>query len=93
MHVHRAFLYIYLPSVHAYDVKLANFTFFFFWFFGGREHKTTSAYQLYGNFGEKFPSNGTSIFLGTENRNGIELYYLLNTGKLFTFSRLEAWPW
>ena len=35
-----------------------------------------SAYHLYGNFGEKFPSNGTGIFFGTENRNGIELYHL-----------------
>ena len=35
--MHHAFLYISLPSVHDYDVKLSNFT-----FFGGREHKTTS---------------------------------------------------
>ena len=32
-----------------------------------------SAYHLYGNFSEKFPSNGTFV-LGTGNRNGIELY-------------------
>ena len=25
-----------------------------------------SAYHLYGNFGEKFPSNDTGIFFGTE---------------------------
>ena len=34
--------------------------------------ESLSAYHLYGNFGEKFPSNGTSIFIGTENKNGIE---------------------
>ena len=50
-----------------------------------------SAYHLYGNFGEKFPSNGTGIFFGTENRNGIELYHLQNTHKLFALSRLKAW--
>ena len=45
------------------------------------------------NFGEKFLSNGAGIFFGTENRNGIELYHLQNTGKFFAFSRLEAWQW
>ena len=39
-------------------------------------YSTLSAYRLYGNFAEKFPSNGTGIFFGTENRNGIELYHL-----------------
>ena len=39
-------------------------------------YSTLSAYRLYGNFGEKFPSNGTGILFGTENRNGIELYHL-----------------
>ena len=47
-----------------------------------------SAYHLYGNFSEKFPSNGTGIFFGTENSNGIELYHLQNTGKFFSFSFL-----
>ena len=56
-----------------------------------RVFKMLSAYHLYGNFGEKFPSNGTGIFLGTENRNRIELYHLQNTGKFFAFSRNEAW--
>ena len=55
--------------------------------------KLLSAYHLYGNFGEKFSSNGTGIFFGTENRNGDELYHLQNTGKYFAFSRLEAWHW
>ena len=50
-----------------------------------------SAYHLHENFGGKFPSNGTGIFLGTENRNGIELYHLQNTGKVFAFSGHEAW--
>ena len=33
------------------------------------------------------------LFFGTENRNRVELYHLQNTGKLFTFSRHEAWHW
>ena len=37
LHVHHAFLYISLPSVHDYDVKMPNFT-----FCGEREHKTTT---------------------------------------------------
>ena len=36
LHVHHAFLYISLPSLHNYDVKPPNFT-----FYGGRDHKTT----------------------------------------------------
>ena len=40
--------------------------------------------------GGKFLSNGTGIFFGTENRNGIELYHLRNTGKVFAFSGHEA---
>ena len=55
--------------------------------------KTRSAHHLYGNFGEKFLSNGTGIFFGTENKNGIELYHLQNTRKFFTFSEHEAWHW
>ena len=50
-------------------------------------------YHLYWNFGEKFPSNATGIFFGTENRNGIELYHWQNTGKFFASSRHEAWHW
>ena len=30
-----------------------------------------SAYHLYGNFGEKFPSNGTGIFLAPETGTGL----------------------
>ena len=37
LHVHHAFLYIFLPSLHGYDVKLPNFT-----FCGGCERKTTT---------------------------------------------------
>ena len=37
LHVHHAFLYISLPSVHDYDVKMPNFT-----LCGEREHKTTT---------------------------------------------------
>ena len=37
LHVHHAFLYISLPSLHDYDVKIPNFT--FFW---GCTHKTTT---------------------------------------------------
>ena len=47
------------------------------------------AYLLYGNFSEKFPSNGTGIFFVTENRNGIELYHLQSTGTDFRF--LTTW--
>ena len=36
LHVHLAFLYISLPSLHDYDVELPNFT-----FYGGSELKTT----------------------------------------------------
>ena len=50
-----------------------------------------SACHLYGNFGENFPLNGTSIFFGTENRNGIELYHLQDIGKFFAFSRHDVW--
>ena len=35
LHVHHAFLYISLPLLHDYDVKMPNFT-----FCEGREHKT-----------------------------------------------------
>ena len=56
-----------------------------------RPPHTWSAYHLYENFDEKFPSNDTGIFLATENRNGIELYHVQNIGKFFTFSRHEAW--
>ena len=37
LHVHHAFLYISLPSLHDYDVEVPKFT-----FCGGREHKTTT---------------------------------------------------
>ena len=40
LHVHHTFLYISLPSLHDYDVKLHNFT-----FCGGRDwHKTTNLF-------------------------------------------------
>ena len=32
---------------------------------------TMSAYHLYGNFGEKFPSNGTGIFLAPRTGTGL----------------------
>ena len=37
LHVHHAFLYISLPSLHDYDVKLTNFA-----FCGGREKNSTT---------------------------------------------------
>ena len=37
----RFFLYIYLPSLHDYDVKMPNFT-----FCGRREHNTTTFFLL-----------------------------------------------
>ena len=39
LHVHHAFLYISLPSLHDYDVKMPNFT-----FYGGRKQATTTVY-------------------------------------------------
>ena len=35
------------------------------------EPATTSAYLLYGNFGEKFPSNGTGIFCAPKTGTGL----------------------
>ena len=55
---------------------------------------TLSAYHLYGNFGEKFPSNGTGIFCGhRKQERDHELHHLENTEKIFTSSRHEAWHW
>ena len=54
-----------------------------------RPHFFMSAYHLHGYLGGKIPSNGTGIFFGTKNRNGIELYHLQNTGKVFAFSGTE----
>ena len=39
--MHHAFLYISLPSLHNYDMKLPDFT-----FCGGREHKTTTSFSF-----------------------------------------------
>ena len=41
LHVHHAFLYVSLPSLHDNDVKVPNFT-----FSGGREHKTTTMFSF-----------------------------------------------
>ena len=41
LHVHLTFLYISLPFLHDYDVKLPNFT-----FSGGRKQATTKFYSL-----------------------------------------------
>ena len=38
LHVHQAFLYIFLPSLHDYDVKMFTLR-----FCRGREHKTTTS--------------------------------------------------
>ena len=45
---------------------------------------------VHGNFGGKFPSNGTGIIFSTVNNIGIELYHLQNTGKVLAFSGHEA---
>ena len=42
-HVHHAFLYISLSSLHDYDLKQPNFT-----FYGGREHKITNIWHIKG---------------------------------------------
>ena len=39
LHVHHAFLYISLPSLHDYDVKLPNCK-----FYGGRKQATTNLF-------------------------------------------------
>ena len=41
LHVHLTFLYISLPFLHDYDVKLPNFT-----FSAGRKQATTKFYSL-----------------------------------------------
>ena len=46
-----------------------------------KKSNTLSAYHFARKFRWKILSNGTGIFLGTENRNGIQLYHLQNTGK------------
>ena len=42
LQVHHPFLYISLPSLHEYDVKMPNFT-----FCRGREHNTTTFFFLF----------------------------------------------
>ena len=49
MHVHHAFLYISLPSLHDYDVKIPDVK-----FCGGREHKTTTFSFFFLNFDTVF---------------------------------------
>ena len=49
LHVHHAFLYISLPSLHEYDVKMPNFT-----FCRGREHNTTTFFFLFLYFDTVF---------------------------------------
>ena len=50
------------------------------------------AYHFYGNFGQDFPTNSSSIFFfRTENRNKVDLYHLQNIGKSFAFTR--NWHW
>ena len=39
LHVHHAFLYISLPSLHDYDVKMPNYK-----FYGGRKQATTNLF-------------------------------------------------
>ena len=39
LHVHHAFLYISLPSLHDYDVKMPNCK-----FYGGRKQETTNLF-------------------------------------------------
>ena len=42
LHVHHAFLYISLPPLHDYGVKLPNFT-----FYGGRKQAKTSFFSSF----------------------------------------------
>ena len=56
LHVRHAFLYISLPSLHDYDVKLTNFT-----FSGGREQNSTTlfffSWLLIESFRIQLPKN------------------------------------
>ena len=50
-----------------------------------------SAYHLHGNFGGKFPSNGTGFLGGAgggapKTGTGLSFRHLQNTGKVFAFS-------
>ena len=47
--MHHAFLYIFLPSLHDYDVKMRNFM-----FCGGREHKATTFFLLFSTSIQSF---------------------------------------
>ena len=49
MHVHHALLYLSLPSLHDYDVRLSNFT-----FCRGREHKTTTFFSFFWTLIQSF---------------------------------------
>ena len=49
LHVHHAFLYISLLSLHDYDVKLPNLT-----FCGGREHKTMALFFFFWTLIQSF---------------------------------------
>ena len=49
---HHAFLYISLPSLHDYDLKMPNFT-----FCRGREQKATTFFSLFGTSIQSFRIN------------------------------------
>ena len=62
LQVQHAFLYISLPSLHDYDEKLPNFT-----FYGGREHETTTFFSFsrtsIQSLGGEFKRDGISAMM------------------------------
>ena len=54
---------------------------------GGGLMVTSTAPPFVRKFRRKSPTNGIGIVFHTENRNGIDLNHLQNSGKFFTFSR------
>ena len=55
--------------------------------------KTKSAYHMYGNFGENFPPNGTSIFWATKTGMGLSCtIYKIPVNFSLSLDN-EAWHW
>ena len=87
LHVHLTYLYISLPFLHDYDVKMPNFT-----FQGGRKQATTKFYSLpkleYGS--KKFNSGRVHLLLtkyvSWNNRNKDQ-----KNANLFLKQRFRCW--
>ena len=55
--------------------------------------KLLSAYHLYGNFGEKFSSNGTGIFLAPKTGTGMSCTIYKIPVNFSLSLDFEAWHW